>query len=144
RHDVIHTHSCQYSQKDGNVTCNGDVRLDLMSAADAQIVERNHTLAEARATRVDTRGVTFNRSTGTAQTDQRVTFAFPNGSGDAVGLEYKSEEGTLHLRQDVRMRLAQPAAIAGKKAMPLGMNPKPRQDVRVRGTSLDFARDSRL
>ena len=144
RHDIIHTHSCQYSQKDGNVTCNGDVRLDLMSAADAQLVERDPALAEARATRVDTRGVTFNRSTGAAQTDQRVTFAFPNGSGDAVGLEYKSEEGTLHLQQDVRMRLAQPAAIAGKKTVPAGINPKPREDVRVKGASLDFGRDTRL
>ena len=110
RHDVIHTHSCQYAPKDGNVICGGDVRFDLMSAADAELVTQNPALAETRATRVETRGVTFNRSTGAAQTDERVTFAFPNGSGDAIGLEYKSEEGTLHLLHDVHLRLTQPVA----------------------------------
>jgi LPS export ABC transporter protein LptC len=144
RHDVIHTHSCQYAQKDGNVICGGDVRFDLMTAADAELVTQNPALAETRATRVETRGVTFNRSTGAAQTDERVTFAFPNGSGDAIGLEYKSEEGTLHLLRDVRLRLTQPVAPSSKKSAPVAAAGKPSQDVRVRGTSLDFARDSRL
>jgi lipopolysaccharide export system protein LptA len=143
RHDVIHTHSCQYGQKDGSVTCGGDVRFDLMSATDAQLVARNPALAEARATRVETRGVTFNRTTGTAQTDQRVTFAFPNGSGDAIGLEYKSEEGTLHLQRDVRLRLTQPA-LAAQPHKSAAAGVKPEQDVRVKGASLDFARDTRF
>jgi lipopolysaccharide export system protein LptA len=144
RHDVIHTHSCQYAQKDGSVICGGDVRFDLMSAADAKLVTQNPALAETRATHVETRGVTFNRSTGTAQTDERVTFAFPNGSGDAIGLEYKSEEGTLRLQRDVRLRLTQPAAISAKKSAPMTTDVKPGPDVRVKGASLDFARDTRL
>jgi lipopolysaccharide export system protein LptA len=145
RHDVIRTHSCQYNQKDGGVTCGGDVRFDLMSANDAKLVAQNPALAESRSTRVETRGVTFNNSTGAAQTDQRVTFAFPNGSGDATGLEYKTEEGTLRLLHDVRLRLTQPvAAISGKKPAPVPAQVRPGQDVRVKGTSLDFARDSRL
>ena len=144
RNDVIHTHSCQYDQKDGGVICGGDVRFDLMSAADAKLVAQDPALAETRATRVETRGVTFSRATGAARTDQRVTFAFPNGSGDAIGLEYKSEEGTLHLLRDVRLRLTQPAATSSKKPAPVLTAGKPGQDVRVRGTSLDFARDSRL
>jgi len=143
RNDVIHTHSCQYDQKDGGVICGGDVRFDLMSAADAKLVAQDPALAETHATRVETRGVTFNRTTGVAQTDQRVTFAFPNGSGDAIGLEYKSEEGTLHLLHEVRLRLTQPAVSSTKKPA-LVLASKPSQDVRVRGTSLDFARESRL
>src|ERR1700731_401949 len=144
RNDVIHTHSCQYDQKDGGVICGGDVRFDLMSAVDAKLVAQDPALAETHATRVETRGVTFNRTTGVAQTDQRVTFAFPNGSGDAIGLEYKSEEGTLHLQRDVRLRLTQPAAISAKKPTPGPVEVKAGQDVRVKGSSLDFARDSRL
>lgn len=145
RHDVIRTHSCQYNQKDGGVTCDGDVRFDLMSANDAKLVAQNPALAESRSTRVETRGVTFNNATGAAQTDQRVTFAFPNGSGDATGLEYKTGEGTLRLLHDVRLRLTQAAAvISGKKPAPVALEAKPGQDVRVKGTSLDFARDSRL
>jgi lipopolysaccharide export system protein LptA len=144
RHDVIHTHSCQYAQKDGSVICGGDVRFDLMSAADAKLVAQDPALAETRATHVETRGVTFNRTTGTAQTDERVTFAFPNGSGDAVGLEYKSEEGTLRLQRDVRLRFTQPAATTARKSAPLAPEGKPGRDVHVKGASLDFARDSRL
>jgi lipopolysaccharide export system protein LptA len=144
RHDVIHTHSCQYAQKDGSVICGGDVRFDLMSAADAKRVAQDPALAETHATHVETRGVTFNRTTGTAQTDERVTFAFPNGSGDAMGLEYKSEEGTLRLQRDVRLRLTQPAAMTAKKSAPKAPEGKPGRDVHVKGASLDFARDSRL
>jgi lipopolysaccharide export system protein LptA len=114
-----------------------------MSAADAKLVAQDPALAETRTTRVETRGVTFNRTTGVAQTDQRVTFAFPNGSGDAIGLEYKSEEGTLHLLHEVRLRLTQLAASSPKKPVPVLVS-KPSQDVRVKGTSLDFARESRL
>jgi lipopolysaccharide export system protein LptA len=147
RHDVIHTHSCQYNQKDGGVACAGDVRFDLMSADDAKLAAQNPALAEARSTRVETRGVTFNRTTGTAQTEQRVTFAFPNGSGDAVGLEYKSEEGILHLLHEVRLRLTRPTEPAGKKVPAVtkeAKQAKQAQDVHVKGTNLDFARDTGL
>jgi lipopolysaccharide export system protein LptA len=144
RHDVIRTHSCQYNQKDGGVACGGDVRFDLMSANDAKLVAQDPALAESHSTRVETRGVIFNNSSGTAQTDQRVTFAFPNGTGDAVGLEYRSVEGTLRLLHDVRLRLTQPAAaISAKKPAPVAMEARSGQDVHVKGTSLDFARDSR-
>ena len=107
RHDVIRTHRCQYDQKSGDISCGGDVRIDAMSAADADLAERNPSLAEARATRAETRGVTFNRASGLARTDQRVTFSFPSGTGDGTGLEYNSDEGTLHLLHDVRLRLTQ-------------------------------------
>jgi lipopolysaccharide export system protein LptA len=144
RHDVVHTHSCQYGQKDGNVVCGGDVRLDLMSAEDAKVVARDPAQADARSTRVETRGVTFNRATGFAQTAERVTFAFPSGSGDATGLEYKSEEGTLRLLHEVRLRLTQPVAATKKKTVSVVTTSKPAQDVHVKGTSLDFARDTRI
>jgi hypothetical protein len=34
RHDTIHTQSCQYRKDSGGVTCDGDVQIDLESAAD--------------------------------------------------------------------------------------------------------------
>ncbi len=145
RHDVIRTHSCRYDQKSGDISCGGDVRIDAMSAADADLAERNPSLAEARTTRVETRGVTFNRATGLARTDQRVTFSFPSGTGDGTGLEYNSDEGTLRLQHDVRLRLTQaPSATAKKTAISASVDPKAGQDVRVKGSSLDFSRDSRL
>ena len=145
RHDVIRTHSCQYDQKSGDITCDGDVRIDAMSAADAELAERNPSLAEARATRVETRGVTFNRATGLASTNERATFSFPSGTGDGIGLQYNSDEGTLRLLHDVRLRLTQaPATTAKKTGVSAAVDPKAGQDVRVKGSSLDFSRDSRL
>jgi lipopolysaccharide export system protein LptA len=145
RHDVLRTHSCQYDQKSGDITCGGDVRIDMMSAQDADLVERTPALAQSRTTRVETRGVTFNRATGLAQTAERVTFAFPSGTGDGTGLEYKSDEGTVRLLHDVRIHLRQPPAMGNKKspAATVGVA-KSGQDVRVKGSTLDFAHDSRL
>src|SRR6516165_11011962 len=36
RNDVIHTQSCQYAKADGGVQCNGDVQMELQSAADLE------------------------------------------------------------------------------------------------------------
>ncbi|HEY2821894.1 MAG TPA: LPS export ABC transporter periplasmic protein LptC [Candidatus Acidoferrum sp.] len=145
RHDVIRTHICRYDQKSGDITCDGDVRIDVMSAADVELAERNPSLAEARSTRVETRGVTFNHDSGFARTSERVTFAFPSGTGDGTGLEYNSDEGTLRLLHDVRIRLTQaPAASVKKTGVSVAVDPKVGKDVRVKGSTLDFSRDSRV
>ncbi len=147
RHDVIHTRSCQYGREKGDIQCSGDVQIDLMNAEDAQRTTGHLEAAKAATTHIETRGVKFDRVSGLAQTDQRVTFSFPSGSGEAVGLEYKSEEGTVHLLRDVRFTLQQNAASAGKarstKAR-AAAEATPPQEVLVRGSSLDFGRNSRL
>jgi lipopolysaccharide export system protein LptA len=143
RHDVIHTQSCQYGRENGGIECNGEVQIDLMSAADAQRTEGHPEAAKAVTTRVETRGVKFDHATGLAQTDQKVTFTFPSGSGEAIGLEYKSEVGTVRLLRDVRFTLKQSAPrIAKPKAA--NTSAQTPEEVRVKGSSLDFGRDSRL
>jgi lipopolysaccharide export system protein LptA len=151
RHDIIHTQSCKYGVKDGGIECSGDVQFDLMSAADFQRTVNDPAQAKALATHVETRGVTFDRGSGVARTDQRVIFAFPNGSGDATGMLYNSEEGALRLSRDVRLRLIQllPAKADknGDKKDKNKVSPTPPgvgQEVHVRGRSLDFGRDTRL
>jgi lipopolysaccharide export system protein LptA len=141
RQDVIHTRSCQYGKEDGGIDCSGEVQIDLMSAADAKRTENHPEAAKAVATHIQTRGVKFDRASGLAQTDQKVTFAFPSGDGEAVGLEYKSEEGTVRLLRAVQFKLRQavPAAARTKAE-----RARPAQQVQVRGASLDFSRDSRL
>jgi lipopolysaccharide export system protein LptA len=140
RHDTIHTQSCQYSKGSGGVTCNGDVQIDLESAADAARSAKDHAM-QPQIVHVETRGVNFDQGSGAAKTDQPVTFTFPSGSGDAVGAEYNSEEGTLRLLQNVRLKL-QPAAKkdTGKKPSRSGAA----EEVLVKGSSLDFGRDARL
>jgi lipopolysaccharide export system protein LptA len=142
RHDVIHTRSCRYGKENGGIECSGDVQIDLMSAADARRTQEHPEAASAVSTHIETRGVQFDRSTGLARTDQKVTFAFPSGSGEAFGLEYKSEEGTVRLLRDVKFTLKQNAPAAAAK--PSTLRARPSDEVRVSGSSLDFGRDSRL
>ncbi|HLZ91556.1 MAG TPA: LptA/OstA family protein [Candidatus Acidoferrum sp.] len=142
RHDVIHTQSCRYGRESGGIACSGEVQIDLMSAADAERTAGNPAAAQAVGTRIETRGVKFDRASGLAQTDQKVTFAFPSGDGEAFGLEYRSEEGTVCLMHDVHFTLKQgPETAANTK---LGTARATRQEMQVQGSSLDFGRDSRL
>ena len=140
RRDTIHTQSCQYEKDGGSIVCSGEVQLDLQSAADAERATRSPGTKAAQNVHVETRGVTFNRVTGLAQSDQPVKFVFPNGRGEAVGVEYRSEDGAITLLRDVSFFLLPSAPSAGRSAA--GMNPH--DPVHVTGKSVDFGRDSRL
>jgi lipopolysaccharide export system protein LptA len=140
RHDTIQTRSCQAAKGNGGITCNGDVWMDLESAEDAERTSLNPS-TPTQIVHVETHGMNFDRATGTARTDSAVTFTFPTGSGDAVGAEYNSEEGTLRLLQNVQLKLKPPPARNPDKSAA-----KPQQDdeVQVKGASLDFGRDGRI
>ena len=141
RHDTVHTKSCQYEKTSGTIVCSGEVQMDLESAAEAERAAKSSTPAAEQKVHVETRGVTFNRASGTALSDQPVSFAFPNGTGEAVGVQYDSEEGKVRLIRDVRMSLVPPkSAAAGKKAARTG----PVDPVHVAAKSLDFSRETRL
>jgi lipopolysaccharide export system protein LptC len=90
--------------------------MDLQSAAEAERAAKSPTPAAEQKVHVETRGVTFNRASGTALSDQPVSFTFPNGTGEAVGVQYDSEEGKVRLIRDVRMSLEPPkSGAAGRK-----------------------------
>src|SRR6202166_334626 len=135
RHDVIRTHSCQYAKGNGAINCSGPVQIDLQTAAEAELTKKRGTEETAGpAGHVETRSVTFDQSSGTARTRERVTFTFPEGSGEAMGVEYNSQLGTMKLLRDVKMTLVQSGGPAGTAG----------QEVHVTGASLDFDRDTRL
>jgi lipopolysaccharide export system protein LptA len=134
RHDVIHTQSCQYAKADGGVQCNGEVQMELQSAADAERL-RQQSSAVPNIIRVETRGVTFEKATGRAQTVQPVKFSFPNGSGDGVGAVYSSEEGQLRLIRDVHLKMHASSASKGN----LKSNTAASQ-VDIQGSSLEFGK----
>jgi lipopolysaccharide export system protein LptA len=153
RHDVIHTQSCQYGKTDGNVVCSGEVRMDLESAVDLARVAHAAPDVVPQVMHVVTKAVTFNQKSGTAVTAEPVSFSFPNGIGQGVGLEYKSEAGTVRLLREVRLKLRpQPSpgspAKAKAKSHPAATgdgaaDTDPDKEVTVTGTNLDFDRVAR-
>src|SRR6202795_752279 len=140
RHDMIHTQTCQYEKTGGSIACSGEVRLDLESRAEAERAAKNPEITSQQKMHVETRGVVFNRASGMARTEQPVKFVFPNGSGEAVGVEYHSEKGTGGLLREVHFSLRPPRNdLAGRKSASAGAS----EPIRVTGKSLDFERDSR-
>src|SRR5215470_9046669 len=128
RHDTLETHSCRYTRDSGDIACSGEVEIVLMSREEWEAAAGR--LGTPGTMKVETRGVSFNRASGEARTDQEVRFTFADGNGQAVGALYRSEEGSLELKQNVRLQLTPPA---GRTAS--------REPVEVRGARMEFRRD---
>jgi lipopolysaccharide export system protein LptA len=88
------------------------------------------------AMKIETHGMAFNRASGEARTNELVHFFFATGSGQAVGAEYHSEEGTLRLQRAVKLKLDQPVAPGGNKSTSVKKEP-----VEITGSRMDFSRD---
>ena len=138
RRDTLHTQSCQYTKDGGRITCAGEVQMDLQSAAEAERAAQKPRGA-ARSLHVETRGVNFGRESGLAQTAEMVKFAFAGGEGQALGLEYRSDEGLVRLEKDVRLRLKRPVE-GGARAVPIAGS----EAVEVTGTSLEYRHERRV
>ena len=134
RHDIIHTHSCRYSKTNGGIQCSGNVQFDLESAADQAKAEKDKSV-KPNIIHVETSAVTFDAKSGTAETAAPVGFTWPNGTGQGVGGEYSSHDGTLRLEKDVRITLHQSGPLAaGKKPE------SPATDVVLRGSSMEMGK----
>ena len=139
RHDTIHTTSCQYAKDSGRITCNGDVQMDLETSADAERAQRGSTSEPARVVHVETRGVSFDRENGVAQTEQPVRFLFGGGHGEAVGVEYRSDVGILRLNRDVRLTMRPPATPSSRATT---IAKEPVNEAHIRGASLEYRRET--
>jgi len=135
RNDVLHTRTCRYTKSQENIDCSGLVQMDLMSADDAKLLKEQPELDVARVVHVETKGVVFERNTGVAKTEEPIIFRLPNGTGEARGVEYRSNEGVLQLEHDVRLNLTPPASKTGKQPH--------LEPVQIRGSRLEFDRESR-
>jgi LPS export ABC transporter protein LptC len=160
RHDVIHTKSCQYTKTNGDVVCSGEVQMDLQSAADfsrpdpsaSPAAQRTSDAPPPQVMHVETKAVTFNRASGFAATASPVSFVFPNGNGKGIGMEYRSEIGTVKLLHDVQLQLRAPQPTTPHRQSPAAVRANssaasalsPGEEVTVVGTSLDFDRNSRV
>jgi LPS export ABC transporter protein LptC len=97
RNDTLRTRACDFVSSTGKIGCAGEVRIKLQAGGGAP--------ASANAVQVVTSGVSFDRETGMARTDKQVTFRWPAGEGHALGVQYDSNDGTLHLDHNVEMTL---------------------------------------
>jgi lipopolysaccharide export system protein LptA len=141
RHDTMDTHTCRYTKDSGDMSCSGEVEIILMSADEWNAAGGKP--GSPGTMKIETRGVSFNRTSGEATTDQTVQFSFANGSGQAIGAVYNSEEGALRLQRDVQLKLDQPVAVSAKKTVNANSAAQSRQNpVEVTGTRMDFSRNN--
>ncbi len=123
------------------MSCAGEVEIILMSSDEWKA--SGGKPGAPGTMKIETKGVSFNRSSGEATTDEVVQFSFANGSGQALGAAYNSEEGTLRLQRDVKLKLDQPAAPGAKGEVNAknALAPK-REPIEVTGTRMDFSRNN--
>jgi len=97
RNDTLRTRACDFVSITGKIGCEGEVQISLQP--------RGVAAGNSNAIQVVTSGVSFDRDSGLARTEKPVTFRWPAGEGRAVGVEYDSSDGTLHLEHNVELTL---------------------------------------
>ncbi len=115
RNDNLRTSKCDYNSVSGKITCAGKVEIDLESAQEARAKPGQRVL------HMETSGISFDRQSGEARTDQAVNFRFPEGQGRGVGLVYKSGDAAVRVARDVQLTFTpsgpkgfgQPVALSG-------------------------------
>jgi lipopolysaccharide export system protein LptA len=125
RNDNIHTSECNYEPTTGNVTCQGEVKIDLAGTNSTVGKPADGTL------QVTTRNLSFSRESGEASTAEPVQFRFAGGQGHAVGVTYSSQNEIVRLTHDVELDMA-PSARTGD--LP----------VTATGSSLEIRRNDRI
>jgi LPS export ABC transporter protein LptC len=137
RNDTLRTKACDFISSTGKITCAGEVQIILQAGGAVG--------ASAKPIRVLTSGVSFDRDSGVARTDKSVTFRWPAGEGRAVGVQYDSNQGTLHLEHNVELSLAPATPKSGSPAESVaGPGPvAPGKAVQVTGDSMVFHREQR-
>jgi lipopolysaccharide export system protein LptA len=126
RYDNIHTHECNYEPNSGAVRCEGEVQIDIQSAAPSGTA----VAPSGKALKVNTSNLSFNRNTGEASTPAPVEFQFPAGQGRGLGISYDSAEGVVKVEHDVAFEMAPSEQTNG---MP----------VTASGSSLELRRNDR-
>ncbi len=94
-YDLVKSAAASYFKNDHRFYSEGDVEITL---AIPKTGEPKHTLISIKSS-----GVSFDTSSGQANTDRASGFAFENGTGSATGAFYDPETRVLNLKQDVKL-----------------------------------------
>lgn len=119
RSDEIYGSRFSYDQKTGDITAQGEVRIDLdVNSAAAPEANQASAPETRNVVHVKTSGLTFNRNSGMASTDQTIEFRIPTASGSARGAIYDSHKGVLTLKSSVTIASLekQGSSLAAEKA----------------------------
>jgi lipopolysaccharide export system protein LptA len=109
RFDRISGDDFEYDPKSGDVTARGRVQIDLEANPEgAKKADQSPPEKSGNPIHVECDGLVFNKDTGDAFSDGKVTFETPEASGSSVGVNYVEKTGTMALRSLV--------AIDGKQS----------------------------
>ena len=113
-YDQIYGKRFAYDPQSGEVRAEGDVMIDLgvKGRPETEVAQ-----TAPGAIHLKTSGLSFNRQTGIARTEQRIEFSIPQANGSAQGAVYDSRSSSLTLQSDVRVH-AQAGAAAGAATKP--------------------------
>ena len=138
RFDNLHTRTCDYLTASENISCAGDVQIDLDRASDKRVqVGKADQGNSSRLVQVATSHVSFDHKTGLATTDRPASFRFSQGEGQGVGFRYEAQQGEIQLLSAVELALhgADPADHTTQATEQL---------LNLSGSSMSFDRDRRL
>ena len=145
RLDNLRTHSCEYFESSGRMTCAGEVEIDLESAQDARLHAARHDKPDSdpNVVHIFTSNVSFDRDSGVATTPAPLRFQLSRVEGRAVGFRYDTGQGEIRLLHDValtlhRSDLANASTQQSRTAVGTSAD-----ELQVTGSTLLFQRDER-
>lgn len=104
RSDQIYGSKFAYNQSTGDISAEGEVHIDLdVTSTGTPQPDQPPAQETKNVIHVRTSGLTFNKTTGLARTDQRIEFRIPEASGSAVGAVYDSHKSVLTLKSAVQI-----------------------------------------
>src|ERR1700675_2060046 len=112
RFDQIYGDDFAFDQKNGDVTAQGDVQIDLVANPGGLASPDQTTPKELKnPIHLKTHDLVFNKDSGNAMTAARVEFQTPQATGWAVGVKYEGKSNTLTLSSQIHVVVKGPRAV---------------------------------
>jgi len=107
RYDQIYGDDFAYDPQSGDVLAKGEVQIDLVANPSGLASPDQAIPKELKnPIHLKTQDLVFNKDTGNASTEARVTFSTPQATGWAVGVKYAGKSNTLTLSSQIHVVLS--------------------------------------
>jgi len=125
RFDRIYGESFEYDQHSGNVTAQGEVRIDVEANPQGLLSPDQTPPKELKEPiHLRTSGLVFSQKTGDAYTKEKVEFSLPQATGSAVGVHYVASTTVLTLESQVVIDAGSPEATLQAARATITKNPR--------------------